>query len=610
MHANQYASKRVVLIDDAAYIVHPLAGQGVNMGYGDVPLLSNVIVDGVVVGSDVGEDGLEDVNPFGGENPLLTKKAESEHIIWDIGDEEEEYPFVNEYLSFKENLSCLWKMNRVLFTTLTKRKRRMATKRRIRRALFELLQRILIGIDVVKNVNKNNASHAVLFEALALVMHRDSEKEMMSQCLENMTRMLMVTDSNGCHIKFDLTEGQIGFVLPTIVPPCDINYFTNLVSFDTYDQANAIQNDVKTTEISVAFALEVSGNGNYVRKLDQQEEVDGDSPWNQLSEFLNLFMSSQRSFCSFPSFKDCQNEKWAPLCRVLGNWNEQVCTLLADSLIQNHLGLGYLDKDIVLSDSLARALGIKSFGPKTLVKMLSSLCHTKDGLTTMGHKWLSFGLNELHLVSIQNTDAFKVGYDVMNTLRKTPFIPLLGGCYSSIEVGTIWMSLNGSWANLEAFTRLFFNLRIVNPAIFDGSITNNLTQMLSKVGVQWEDIISEVYKKAYILTNHGFVPPSEVEIHFGNDFGNHIDICRFISGIDVKWYEVDITYMMYPPAKVSSSGDCEKNCKYLLEVLEQIWMLRVESEDEENSRTGFSQVGEDDAGALDRNVNLVEYLEF
>jgi AP-2 complex subunit alpha len=28
-----------------------------------------------------------------------------------------------------------------------------------------------MGTDVVKNVNKNNASHAVLFEALALVCH-------------------------------------------------------------------------------------------------------------------------------------------------------------------------------------------------------------------------------------------------------------------------------------------------------------------------------------------------------------------------------------------------------------------------------------------------------
>ncbi|MED6159956.1 hypothetical protein PIB30_047059 [Stylosanthes scabra] len=49
-----------------------------------------------------------------------------------------------------------------------------------RRSLFEVLQRILImGTGVVKNVNKNNASHAVLFEAVAL---------------DNMTRMMMVTD--------------------------------------------------------------------------------------------------------------------------------------------------------------------------------------------------------------------------------------------------------------------------------------------------------------------------------------------------------------------------------------------------------------------------------
>ena len=35
--------------------------------------------------------------------------------------------------------------------------------------ILQVLQRILMGTDVVKNVNKNNASHAVLFEALALV---------------------------------------------------------------------------------------------------------------------------------------------------------------------------------------------------------------------------------------------------------------------------------------------------------------------------------------------------------------------------------------------------------------------------------------------------------
>ncbi|XP_019165606.1 PREDICTED: ubiquinone biosynthesis monooxygenase COQ6, mitochondrial-like [Ipomoea nil] len=55
MHANTYASKRVVLIGDAAHTVHPLAGQGVNMGFGDAIALSKVIAEGVAVGSDIGE---------------------------------------------------------------------------------------------------------------------------------------------------------------------------------------------------------------------------------------------------------------------------------------------------------------------------------------------------------------------------------------------------------------------------------------------------------------------------------------------------------------------------------------------------------------------------
>nr|GEV58294.1 hypothetical protein [Tanacetum cinerariifolium] len=62
--------------------------------------------------SNVWDDGSEDVNPFGTENPefhdddydnpLLTKETKSEPIVWDIRDEEEEYPFVNKYPSFQK----------------------------------------------------------------------------------------------------------------------------------------------------------------------------------------------------------------------------------------------------------------------------------------------------------------------------------------------------------------------------------------------------------------------------------------------------------------------------------------------------------------------------
>lgn len=55
MHARDYASHRVVLIGDSAHTIHPLAGQGVNLGFEDASALSNVIAEGILTGSDIGE---------------------------------------------------------------------------------------------------------------------------------------------------------------------------------------------------------------------------------------------------------------------------------------------------------------------------------------------------------------------------------------------------------------------------------------------------------------------------------------------------------------------------------------------------------------------------
>ncbi|KAL0368579.1 UNVERIFIED_CONTAM: protein NO VEIN [Sesamum calycinum] len=392
--------------------------------------------------------------------------------------------------------------------------------------------------------------------------------------------------SNGFHIKFDITEGQIGFVLPTVVPPCDIDLYTRLASADagSMDQnywktcimlpfrsnlsegfamnnilsmfmdlhpslllflhrlrciefrnilddslivmrkevlgdglvevalgnekmtwfvvsqklkADIIRSDVQTTEISIAFTLQETGEGGYVPVLDQQpvfaflplrkyglkfilqgdfvlpssrEEVDGNSPWNQwlLSEYPNLFVSAERSFCDLPCYRGSpgkaitafmsfiplvgDGKEWVPPCKVLRNWNEQTRSLLPDSLLHEHLGLGFLNKNIVLSDSLAKSLGVEDYGPKIL-------------------------------------------------LRKTPFIPLSDGKYGSLDQGTVWLHTEvvGQGISdeylLKAFPKLYSKLRIVSPSLLaaassiegscsDTTIVENVIKMLYKVGVQ------------------------------------------------------------------------------------------------------------------------------
>lgn len=54
LHADTYVAPRIALVGDAAHTVHPLAGQGLNMGQSDVASLVSAIETGVDRGLDIG----------------------------------------------------------------------------------------------------------------------------------------------------------------------------------------------------------------------------------------------------------------------------------------------------------------------------------------------------------------------------------------------------------------------------------------------------------------------------------------------------------------------------------------------------------------------------
>ena len=57
-HAAHITAQRLALVGDAAHAIHPIAGQGLNLGFRDVAALAQVLVEGARLGLDLGDQQL------------------------------------------------------------------------------------------------------------------------------------------------------------------------------------------------------------------------------------------------------------------------------------------------------------------------------------------------------------------------------------------------------------------------------------------------------------------------------------------------------------------------------------------------------------------------
>ena len=59
-HAARITAQRLALVGDAAHAIHPIAGQGLNLGFRDAAALAEVLVEGARLGLDLGDRQLLD----------------------------------------------------------------------------------------------------------------------------------------------------------------------------------------------------------------------------------------------------------------------------------------------------------------------------------------------------------------------------------------------------------------------------------------------------------------------------------------------------------------------------------------------------------------------
>ncbi len=96
--ARKFTAPRLALVGDAAHVVHPLAGQGLNLGFRDVAALAECVADAARLGLDVGDattltryerwrrfDTVQSALGYDGLNRLFSNDHDGLRLVRDLG---------------------------------------------------------------------------------------------------------------------------------------------------------------------------------------------------------------------------------------------------------------------------------------------------------------------------------------------------------------------------------------------------------------------------------------------------------------------------------------------------------------------------------------------
>lgn len=329
--------------------------------------------------------------------------------------------------------------------------------------------------------------------------------------------------------------------------------FTLREVMDGYYEASPEQQQVFSFLPVRTYGLQFIVQGDFILP-SSREEVDGDAAWNQwlLSEIPEAFMKAAGLFkvlsilekpgiavSNFMRFVPLEGEVvgffsplprlifarlqaspclplegseggWSFPCEILRKWDDSARKLMPDSLLKEHLGLKYLNKDVELPDMVAMSLGIQNYGVQTLVTLMKSLCE-KGGVANMGMGWVRAWLIALYDCLLAEQQKLQLASHqerqehLTRELQTLRFIPLANGTLTAITDGPAWFTSqqieidSGINKSVSCFPALYGELRTVHPNLFqitdenEGDICSNeprmgnagkIVSMLQQLGVR------------------------------------------------------------------------------------------------------------------------------